>query len=258
MNDVSHKPHLPNPWKQPPSNVTAFVGYCDGEYGCGLYKMQSSSKTMPPQSPACAIARHALTCAANAPCKARLCSKLMCPKFQCASMCDGTASGQTPSMTMYFEGKFMFDKRVSPMLSFSEITKYGKPKPGGGGGDSLHMYAGGGYAGCAGRHADEPEESADMGSPASMPGGPVIGAMPRDAGHCAIAGAFRFDLFLHIKASSGVARAHSASSAVCALRTAAGSRSMNRRTASCNSLKRSLSVEGDCMCRSDCNDACHS
>ena len=120
--------------------------------------MQSSSKTMPPASPACKSARHARTCAANAPCKALLRSKLMRPEFQCATMCAGTLLGQTPSMTLDLAHKPSFDKRDSPVLSRNEITKYVTHKPGGGCEASAHL----------GKH----DKSVDMGRRASMPGGP--------------------------------------------------------------------------------------
>ena len=91
------------------------------------------------------------------------------------------------------------------MLSSSETTKYCKPKQ------------------IVSR--DEPEETAEP--PATMPGASVepsatmytgsVGGMVSGSGgvgHCGVDIAFRFDLLLHIKASSGVARAHSAASAM--------------------------------------------
>ena len=127
-------------------------------------------------------------------------------------------------MTLYLAHKPMFDKRASPVLSGKELTKYVTPKPRGG---------------CeANAHLDNHEESEDMGPLASMPGGPEdvgpLASMPGgpdeiamlagDSGHSAVALAFRLTLLLHTKASSGVARAQSASSAVCELRL----RSVNR------------------------------
>ena len=150
----------------------------------------------------------------------------------------GTSSGQTPSMTLYLAHKPMFDKHASPVLSRSEITKYVTPKPGGG---------------CeANKVLDNHEESEDMGPLAPMPGGPEdvgplapmpgspddIAMLAGDSGHSAVALAFRLTLLLHTKASSGVARAQSASSAVCELCL----RSVNRCMANRNSCKRSLSV----------------
>ena len=79
----------------------------------------------------------------------------------------------------------------------------------------------------------------DVGPLASMPGGPdEIAMLAGDSGHSAVALAFRLTLLLRTKASSGVARAQSASSAVCELRL----RSVNRCMANRNSCKRSLSV----------------
>ena len=141
-------------------------------------------------------------------------------------------------MTLYLAHKPMFDKRASPVLSRNEITKYVTPKPGGG---------------CeANAHLDKHEESEDMGPLASMPGGPEdvgpLASMPGgpdeiamlagDSGHSAVDLAFRLALLLHTKASSGDARAQSASSAVCTLRL----RSVNRCMANRNCNKRSLSV----------------
>ena len=200
--------------------------------------MQLSSKTTPPASPACKSAGNARTCAAKAPCKSRLRSKLMRPEFQCATMRAGTSSGQTPSMTLYLAHKPMFDKRAPPVLSGSENTKYVMPKPRGG---------------CeANKHLDKHEGSEDMGPLASMPGSPEdagpLASMPGgpdeismlagESGHSAVALAFRLTLLLHTKASSGVARAQSASSAVGALRL----RSVSRCMANRNPCKRSLSA----------------
>ena len=71
-------------------------------------------------------------------------------------------------MAMNFVGKFMFDKRASPMLSRNEITKYGKPKPGGG--VKGFRRSGGGYASADGlKLVNKPAESVDVGLPASMP-----------------------------------------------------------------------------------------
>jgi len=61
--------------------------------GVACKRCNHPQKTMPPASPACKSARHARTCAANAPCKALLRSKLMRPEFQCATMCTGTSLG---------------------------------------------------------------------------------------------------------------------------------------------------------------------
>jgi len=141
-------------------------------------------------------------------------------------------------MTLYLAHKPMFDKRASPVLSRNEITKYVTPKPGGGCEASTHL----------GKH----DKSVDMGRLASMPGGPEdvgpLASMPRgpeeiamlagDSGHSAVDLAFRLALLLHTKASSGDARAQSASSAVCTLRL----RSVNRCMANRNCNKRSLSV----------------
>ena len=118
-------------------------------------------------------------------------------------------------MTLYLAHKPMFDKRASPVLSRSEITKYVTPKPG---------------SGCeANAHLDKREESENMGPLASMPGGPEdvgpLASMPGgpgeiamlagDNGHSAVDLAFRLTVLLHTKASWGDARAQSASSAVC-------------------------------------------
>ena len=48
---------------------------------------------------------------------------------------------------------------------------------------------------------------------ATMPGGAVVSGTG-GAGQFGVDGAFRFDLFLHIKESSGVTLAHSAASAM--------------------------------------------
>ena len=73
------------------------------------------------------------------PAKALLCAKGMRPEFQCATMCAGTSSGQTPSITLYLAHKPMFDKRASPVLSRSAITKYVTPKPRGGCEANAHL-----------------------------------------------------------------------------------------------------------------------
>jgi hypothetical protein len=148
-------------------------------------------------------------------------------------------------MTLYLARKPMFDKRASPVLSRNEITTYVTSKPRGG---------------CeANRHLDKHEESEDMGPLASMPGGPEdvgpLASMPGgpeelamlagDSGHSAVDLAFRLDLMLRAKASSGDAWAQSASSAVCTQDL----RSVNCCMANRNCNKRSLSVLilGDCM-----------
>ena len=83
-------------------------------------------------------------------------------------------------MTVCFTRRFMFDKRASPVLSRSEITKYGKPKPGGGRGGGRGRRGVISLCGAsdASGHVDEPDEFGDAEPLASMPGGSDIGPIP--------------------------------------------------------------------------------